>query len=258
MHIDLREKVALVTGAATGIGCGIARALAAAGAHVIVNDIDSPRGMRVVEEILSRGYQGSYMHADIADDAAVRDMASRIARQHPGLHILVNNAGIASFKGIAATEPEDWDRVMAVDLRGIYLVTRACLPLLEAAAPASVVSIASVHAQLTVGTMTAYAAAKGAVVAMIRSLAQELGPKGIRVNAVSPGFVDTPLFQSWLRAEHDPPEALARVNDIIPLGRIASVDDVGNLVTFLSSDKANSITGANYVIDGGLTTRLMH
>lgn len=137
-------------------------------------------------------------------------------------------------------------------------MTRAALPLLQAAQSASVVNIASVHAQLTVANITAYAAAKGGVVAMGRSLAQELGSFGIRVNTISPGFVLTPLLERWLDSEPDRVATLARVNGLHPLGRIGTPADIGALVTFLSSDYAQFITGANIPIDGGLSTRLMH
>ncbi|MGK7877534.1 MAG: SDR family NAD(P)-dependent oxidoreductase [Xenococcaceae cyanobacterium] len=258
MHIDLTGKVALITGAAQGIGAGTAKVMSAAGAHVVVNDIQAEKGEQIVRELRQKGFSAEFIETNISNEQDVAKMIETIRANHNALHILVNNAGFAMFKGITDTEPNDWDNVMSVDLRGIYLVTRASLPLLEAGAPASVINIASVHAQLTVANMTAYATAKGAVVTMVRSLAQELGPRGIRVNAISPGFVDTPLFRSWLDSEPDPEESLKRVTGILPIGHIASQEDIGNLVTFLSSDKAVSITGANYVIDSGLTTRLMH
>lgn len=253
LQINLTGKVALVTGGAVGIGRGIAEMLAQAGATVVVNDIDAEGGRATADAL-----RVEFIHADVSEEAAVTAMASTIDARHGALHLLVNNAGIATFRGIAETEPSDWDRLLDVDLKGVYRVTRACLSLLERSAPASVVNIASVHAQMTVSTMTAYAAAKGGVVAMTRSLAQELGPLGVRVNAVSPGFVDTPLFRRWLMTEPDQAASLARVLGIIPVGHVATAAEIGALVTFLASDLARSINGANYVVDGGLTTRLMH
>ena len=143
-------------------------------------------------------------------------------------------------------------------LLGIYLVTKTALPLLKEAENASIINIASVHATMTVANMTAYAAAKGAVLAMGRSLAQELGPFGIRVNTISPGFMDTPLLDCWLATQPDPEAAMQRVNGYHPLGRIGRPEDIGNLVTFLAGEQAGFITGANIVIDGNQTTRLMH
>ncbi|MFV8751431.1 SDR family NAD(P)-dependent oxidoreductase [Nannocystaceae bacterium ST9] len=258
LHIDLSGKRALVTGAAMGIGQGIARVLAGAGAHVIALDVQVEAGRAGVAQLQAEGLSAEFLALDLADVEAVATLGDRLAAADPRLDILINNAGVALFKGVAETEPHEWDALMAVDLRAPYLVTRACLPLLEAAQPSSVVHIASVHSVMTVATMTAYAAAKGAIAAMTRSMAQELGRKQIRVNTVSPGFVDTPLFRSWLDGEPDPERSLARVLDIIPIGRISSPQEVGELVAFLVSDLARSITGTNMMLDGGLTTRLMH
>lgn len=253
LQIDLSGKLALVTGGADGIGRGIAEVLIQAGASVLINDINAERGQSIADLL---GAQ--FFHADIADEHSLIDMAAKIRALYDDIHILVNNAGIAMFAGIADTEGDDWDRLLDVDLRGVYAVTKTFLAMLETARSASVINIASVHARMTVPTMTAYAAAKGGVVSMTRSLAQELGPRGIRVNAISPGFVQTPLFQSWLDGEPNPEVSLERVLGTIPTGYIAEVQEIGALVAFLSSDYGRSINGANYVIDGGLTTRLMH
>lgn len=258
MNVRLDGRVALVTGAGEGIGRGVALALAAAGAEVIVNDKNAETGEGTATEIRVGGGHARFVQADVSDPHAVAAMFHTIAARTPALHVLVNNAGFNLFKGIQETTLEEWDAIFKVDSTGVYLVTKAALPLLKAAGGASVVNIASVHAQLTVANITAYAAAKGAVVAMGRSLAQELGPLGIRVNTISPGFMDTPLLDRWLASEPDPAATMARVNGYHPLGRIGRPEDIGNLATFLAGDVSGFITGANIVIDGGLTTRLMH
>ncbi|MBC8160800.1 MAG: SDR family oxidoreductase [Roseiflexaceae bacterium] len=258
MQIQLANKIALVTGAGAGIGRGIALALAEAGATVLVNDQNAESAYETVAQIAGQNGQAQAIVADISDERAVKQLFEHIAGTYDGLHVLVNNAGFNLFKGIVDTTPDDWDRIFAVDLRGLYLVTRHALRLLQAAGDASIVNIASVHAQLTVANITAYAAAKGGVVAIGRSLAQELGPFGIRVNTISPGFVMTPLLERWLDAEPDRAATLARVNSYHPLGRIGTPGDIGALVTFLASPYASFITGANVPIDGGLSTRLMH
>lgn len=258
MQIQLMGNVALVTGAGAGIGAGIALALAEAGATVLVNDKDATSAQATAAQIVAQGGQAQPIVADVSDELAVKQLFDEIAQTHSALHVLVNNAGFNLFKGIADTAPAEWDQIFAVDLRGLYLVTRAALPLLQAARGASVINIASVHAQLTVANITAYAAAKGGVVAMGRSLAQELGPSGIRVNTISPGFVATPLLERWFTAEPDPQATRDRVNGYHPLGRIGTPEDIGALVTFLASNHAQFITGANIPIDGGLSTRLMH
>jgi NAD(P)-dependent dehydrogenase (short-subunit alcohol dehydrogenase family) len=258
MDIRLDNRVALVTGAGEGIGQGCALALAASGAHVIVNDINPATGQATAERIRQMGRRSLFVQADVSDPRAVQAMADAVQQEFSAVHVLLNNAGFNLFKNLEQTTPEEWDRVMSVDLRGIYLVTRALLPLLKAAQGASVVNIASVHAQATVADITAYAAAKGGVVAVGRSLAQDLGRYQIRVNTISPGFVRTPLLDRWLNAELDPQASLGRVLGFHPLGRIGTPQDIGNLVVFLASDASSFISGANLTIDGGLTARLMH
>lgn len=258
MDVRLDGRVALVTGAGEGIGRGVALALAASGAEVFVNDKNSATGEATAESLRASGAKAHFLNADVSDAHQVTTMLNSITKRTHALHILVNNAGVNLFKGIQETSPEEWNRILGVDAAGVYLVTRAALPLLKGAGGASVVNIASVHASLTVANMTAYAAAKGAVLAMGRSLAQELGPFGIRVNTVSPGFMDTPLLDSWLATEADPVATMARINGYHPLGRIGRPEDIGNLVTFLAGEQSSFINGANILIDGGLTTRLMH
>ncbi len=258
MDIQLNNRVALVTGAGEGIGHGCALALAAAGADVIVNDINAEKGRATAAEIQKMGRRSLFVQADVSSADAVQAMFETVQREFGVLHVLLNNAGFNLFKNLEQTSLEEWERVMSVDLRGIYLVTRAMLPLLKAAGGASVVNIASVHAQATVADITAYAAAKGGVVSMGRSLAQELGKYGIRVNTISPGFISTPLLDRWFTSEPDPQATLNRVVGFHPLGRIGTPQDIGNMVVFLASDYAGFVSGTNITIDGGLTARLMH
>jgi NAD(P)-dependent dehydrogenase (short-subunit alcohol dehydrogenase family) len=258
MNIDLKGKVALVTGAAMGIGRGCAECLAQAGAHVIVADRSEADGLRAVSEIIGRGGSAAFQQSDISDLADIEKLSAAVNARHGKLDVLINNAGFNLFKGIQQTSPEDFDAILDLDLRGLFFLTRAVVPLLKNAGAASVIHIASVHATATVANIAAYAAAKGGVVAVTRAMCQELGPFGIRVNSISPGFVKTPLLDRWLASESDPAAALERVNGFHPIGRIGTPADIGALVVFLSSAQAGFITGANLTIDGGLTSRLMH
>jgi NAD(P)-dependent dehydrogenase (short-subunit alcohol dehydrogenase family) len=255
---DLSDRVVLVTGAATGIGLGIAEVVGKAGATVLLNDKLSDRAERATAALQERGIRAEFHVADVTKPADVEHMMAAISKRWQRLDGLVNNAGFAQFGGVTETTPEIWDALLNVHLRAHFLVVRSALALLRAAREASVVSISSVHSLLTTPTLLAYATAKGGVTAMVRALAQELGPWGVRINAVSPGFVDTPLFRAWLEGEPDPEASMRRVLDNIPLRRIGSPEDVGNLVAFLLSERASLITGTNLVVDGGLTTQLMH
>ncbi len=258
MNVRLDGRVALVTGAGEGIGRGCALALAAAGAEVFVNDKNDVTGEDTAETIRASGGRAHFLAADVSDARAVTSMFHAVADRTHALHVLVNNAGFNLFKGIQETTLDEWNSIFNVDSAGVYLVTKAALPLLKAANGSSIINIGSVHAQMTVAYMTAYAAAKGAVVAMGRSLAQELGPFRIRVNTISPGFMDTPLLDRWLASEPDAEAAMQRVNGYHPLGRIGRPEDIGNVATFLAGEQSSFITGTNIVVDGGLTTRLMH
>jgi NAD(P)-dependent dehydrogenase (short-subunit alcohol dehydrogenase family) len=258
MKIDLSGKWALVSGAGGGIGRGCAQVLAEAGANIAINDIDPAAAEKASAAIRAIGRQSIPLAGDVGDESAVSAMFAALARTTDRLHVLINNAGFNLFKGIADTTPADWDRIMQVDLRGIYLMTRAALPMLKAAQQSAVINIASVHAHATVAHLTAYAAAKGGVVAVTRSLCQELGPFGIRVNSISPGFTNTAIMDRWLASVPDAAETMRQVNGFHPLGRIAEPEEIGYAAAFLASDYAGFITGINLTIDGGLTSRLMH
>jgi NAD(P)-dependent dehydrogenase (short-subunit alcohol dehydrogenase family) len=258
MKIDMSGKWALVTGAGSGIGRGCAEVFAQCGANVAINDIDPASAEKQAAAVRAAGRETVVIPGDVGEESAVAAMFEKLAKTTDRLHVLVNNAGFNLFKGIEQTEPADWDRIMQVDLRGIYLMTKAALPMLKSAKKSAVISIASVHAHATVPHLTAYAAAKGGVVAVTRSLCQELGPFGCRVNSISPGFVNTAIMERWLASVPDPEETMRQVNGFHPVGRIADPKEVGYLAAFLASEYAEFITGVNVTIDGGLTSRLMH
>lgn len=258
MKIDYSNQVVLVTGSSMGIGYGCVEVLGECGAQVVLNGRKETELKEAVQKLEKRGIQAEYLQGDVSVGQDIERMVSEIQKRHGKLDLLVNNAGVNLFKGIEATSMEDFDRIMGVDLRGLFQMTKQMLPLLKKGKNSSVIHISSVHADLTIPEITAYAAAKGGVVSMTRSMAQELGPLGIRVNTISPGFTQTPMLDAWLNSTPHPEETMKQVNALHPLRKVATSRDIGEAVAFLSSPFASSITGINLVVDCGLTTRLMH
>ncbi len=247
MHPPFRVdgRKALVTGGASGIGEATCRALAAAGAQVTIADIDQPRA-----EALSRELPGAgVLILDITDETAVRSAIGKIA----GLDILVNNAGIGLVGGVEQTELSDFQRLFRVNVEGMFLVTRAALPLLLKSRGA-IVNIGSVAGMVGVKKRFAYCATKGAVIAMTRQLAVDY-PGELRVNCVCPGTVDTPFVEAYLEKyhKHEKEKVRAELNQRQPVGRLGRPEEIANMVLYLCSPEAEFVTGSVLTIDGGWT-----
>jgi NAD(P)-dependent dehydrogenase (short-subunit alcohol dehydrogenase family) len=248
----LEGKSVLVTGAARGIGAAIAEAVVEAGGAVALLDID-PEGADTARR-LAEGGTAHFFPCDVRSleqvDRAVADAQDALG----GLHGLVNNAGVnAYFDAVAMTEA-DWDSVFAVDLKAAWMLARAALPTLIERRGA-IVNISSIQARLTLRGFFPYAAAKAGLEGLTRSLALEYASAGVRVNAVAPGYTDTHLVQEWLGLQDDPVATLQSVLANIPLGRMATPREIGDVVAFLLSDQASAITGATLAVDCGTGAR---
>lgn len=241
----LDGKIALITGGASGIGAATCAALAEAGAHVVVADIN----LDAAQKLAAALPQATATHMDVTSSASIQATISRLTR----LDILVNNAGIGMVGDIAKTEEEDFDRIMNVNVRSVYLVTRAALPLLLAS-HGSIVNIGSVGGYVGVKQRFAYCASKGAVLAMTRQLAVDY-PKELRVNCIAPGTVDTPFVEAYLEKYHAHEKEKIRAEVIArqPIGRLGKPEDVAQMVRYLCSPEADFINGAVLPIDGGWT-----
>ena len=249
----LLERRAVVTGAAGGIGAAIARELLAQGATV--HGIDRDVGGLGA---LAQEFSGRFIPytAELADRSATDRMLGHLDTALAGrCDILVNNAGIGRVQPFVSTEDALLDRLVAVNLTAVFRITRALLPALRASGRASVINIASELALIGQPGYTAYTATKGAVLAFSRALAVELAAEGIRVNAVCPGPVDTPMLAGEFELADDPDAARAGEIASVPLGRLGLPGDIAGVVAFLASDAAGYVTGAAWPVDGGKTAR---
>ena len=244
---DLTGRVALVTGAARGIGLEVARALAARGAQVGLLDVDAAALQAAAESV----GQGLPLTTDIRQPDAVRQAVDELTDACGGLHILVNNAGICPMTDFAAIEADEWDRVLAINLKGAFLCCQAAeAHLRQAGSTGRVINLTSVAGQMGgVSVGAHYAASKGGLIALTKSLAQRLAPDGVTVNCVAPGTTATDLTANWTDAD------LKRAQSKIPLGRLAQPSEIAETVCFLASDRAAFITGATLDVNGGLYLR---
>jgi NAD(P)-dependent dehydrogenase (short-subunit alcohol dehydrogenase family) len=248
----LAGKSILVTGAARGIGAGIAEAIVAAGGAVALLDID-PVGAETAAALADRG-DAYFVQCDVRSLAEVERAVSEAEQALGGLDGLANNAGVnAYFDAVAMTEDE-WDSVFAVDLKAAWMLAKAALPGLIARRGA-IVNISSIQARLTIRGFFPYAAAKAGLEGLTRSLALDYAPVGVRVNAVAPGYTDTRLMEEWLGLQDDAAETLRSVLASIPLGRMATPREIGEAVAFLLSEQASAITGATLAVDCGTGAR---
>ncbi|MEW2167334.1 SDR family oxidoreductase [Streptomyces sp. NPDC007084] len=247
---DLTGEVVLVTGAARGIGAAIALAAADAGARVGLLDIDADGARALAERI---GPAAAWAACDITDQNSVAPAVTALRSDLGPVTGLVNNAGKNAYGDPVAMTVDEWDEVFAVDLKGAWLMSRAVLPDMLAAERGAIVNIASMHATFTCPGMFPYAAAKSGLVGLTRSLALEVGPRGVRVNSVSPGYIETDLLAEYFSLQ--PPEVRREALDKHILGRLGTPEQVASVVAFLLSESAGFVTGADWAVDGGVSAR---
>jgi NAD(P)-dependent dehydrogenase (short-subunit alcohol dehydrogenase family) len=247
----LRGKVALVTGAASGIGYAIATLFSEEGARVAVADINDAAGQQTVVDLGGKE-DACYVHADVSNEAEVRSLVEETVGRFGTIDILVNNAAIVLFKRLVDTEAAEWDKVIATNLRSVYLCSRYTLPHMIRSGRGAIINISSARALATTPLVSSYDASKGAIVALTRSMALEYASNGIRVNCVLPGAVDTPVFRANLRADGQEEEQYRATVNHIPMGRIGQPLDIARAVLFLAGDESSYVTGAPFLVDGGL------
>src|SRR5688572_2014927 len=246
---DYTGKVALVTGAGSGIGESCAVTLARSGAKVVVADYDEDGGNRVAEAIQAENLAATFVQVDVAKPDEIEAMVTATVETYGGLHVAVNNAGIGGAQALTAEYPTDsWQQVIDVNLTGVFYCMRYEIPAMLDSGGGSIVNMASILGSVGFATSSAYVAAKHGVVGLTKTAAIEYSAQGIRVNSVGPGFINTPLVADSLDAE-----TLTALTGMHPIGRLGEPQEVADLVAFLGSDEASFCTGGYYLADGAYT-----
>ena len=250
---DVHGKVAIVTGASAGIGRATAMALAAAGAAVVVADVDDARGNEVVREITDKGGRATFVHTDVSDDAQVAAMVAATVERFGGVDLAFNNAGIeGSPAPTHECTPENWQRTLAVNLTGVWSCMRHEIPRMLERGGGAVVNCSSVAGLVGFATIPAYVASKHGVVGLTKTAALEYAETGVRVNAVCPGVIDTEMVERFTGGE---PEAEAAMVATEPVGRLGRPEEIADAVVWLLSEEASFFTGQALAVDGGFVAR---
>jgi NAD(P)-dependent dehydrogenase (short-subunit alcohol dehydrogenase family) len=233
----LAGKVCIVTGAASGIGLASAELFAAEGATVVAADLADTR-----------------YRVDVGDEAETRALADTVLSEHGRIDVLFNNAGISGVGDVEETTLELWEQVMRVNARGVFLMSRAVVPAMVAQRSGSIINMSSVLAEIGLARRVSYAASKGAVLALTKSMQVDLAPHGVRVNALVPGTIFTPFVERYLRESYaDPEEGLRSIRSRQLTGELGTVDDVSHAALYLASDESRFVMGSGLVVDGGTT-----
>lgn len=253
----LAGKTAVVTGGSVGIGRACVIRMAEEGARVAILDMLETDGKALTADLTAAGHEVAFWAVDVADEAAMKATIDAAAARFGGLHVLVNNAGISgSPKPTDQVTEAEWDRVQAVNVKGVFFGTKHAIPHLRAAKKGSIINLSSIAGLIGIGGIAPYHASKGAVRLMTKNDAITYAPEQIRVNSIHPGYIWTPMVENHLRATSDDLEAaMAAAGSAHPVGHMGEPDDIAWAVVYLASDEAKFVTGAEIVIDGGYTAR---
>jgi NAD(P)-dependent dehydrogenase (short-subunit alcohol dehydrogenase family) len=247
----LEDRVALVTGAASGIGRATAERLAAEGAAVVVSDIREEAGEEAAAAIRGGGGTASFVRLDVADEESWRQAVAFVLAEHGRLDVLVNNAGLGDLATIEETSLADWERTVAIDQTGVFLGMKSCAEALKASGHGSVVNISSIFGSSGgFGTSPAYHAAKGAVRTLTKNVALHWAAEGVRVNSIHPGFIRTPILDQARGTE-----VWDAMTASTPMGRLGEPEEIAAAVAYLAGDDASFVTGSELYVDGGYLAR---
>jgi NAD(P)-dependent dehydrogenase (short-subunit alcohol dehydrogenase family) len=250
----LQDKVCIITGAGSGIGQATARLFAAEGARVVVADVDDKGAQATVAGIRKNGGDAIAEHVDVTDEQDTVALAARVAERLARIDVLFNNAGISGVGDVLETEPDQFDRVMRVNVRGVYLTSRAVVPYMIKQGSGSIINMSSCIAEIGLARRVSYAASKGAVLSMTKSMQVDLAQHGIRVNALLPGTILTPFVERYIKESYkDPEEGYASIRKRQLTSELGRPEDVASAALYLASDESKFVMASGLVIDGGVT-----
>jgi NAD(P)-dependent dehydrogenase (short-subunit alcohol dehydrogenase family) len=248
----LENKVSIVTGAAMGIGKAIAVLFAQEGASVVVADVNPEAGKETADEILADGGKAIFVQCDVANTEQVKRMVESTLEAFGGIDVLINNAGVSIDGTVVDTPESEWDRVLGINLKGIFLCSKYAIPHIAARGGGTVVNVASVAALAGLRRGAAYNASKGGAKMLTKNMALDFAGQGIRVNCLCPGATFTPMHAAGIALADDPEAALAKKTLLRPMGRIGEADESARAALFLACDESSYMTGTEVVVDGGV------
>jgi NAD(P)-dependent dehydrogenase (short-subunit alcohol dehydrogenase family) len=250
--VNLKDRVAIVTGAASGIGRASSIAFAREGARVTVADRDERGGTETVNIILAEGHEAFFASVDVTQESEIRQMVDETVNRWGRIDILFNNAGVLLVKTIEQMSGEEWDRVMAVNVKSAFLAAKHVVPHMRRMGKGAILNTGSIGSFTGQVSTPVYSASKGAIALLTKSLALDLGRDGIRVNCLCPGITDTPMLREHLGHGEEGEARIRTRLSRVPLGKILSPEDVARAAVYLVSDESEGITGILHVVDGGL------
>jgi NAD(P)-dependent dehydrogenase (short-subunit alcohol dehydrogenase family) len=249
------ERVTVITGGSLGIGRAAARAFGREGAHVVIVDVNAEQGEAGVQEIRSAGGEAIFIGADISVEDEVRAMVDRVVNHWDRLDVLVNNAGVYIQGDAEETSAIDWNHILAVNLTGPFLCTKYAAPVMMQSGGGVIINVASEAGLVGIKGQVAYNVSKGGLIALTRSCAVDFASHGIRVNSVCPGTTNTPLVEEAVNRAEDPVEARRRLEEVRPLNRLGTPEEIAAAIVFLATDEAAYATGLIFGMDGGYTAQ---
>ncbi len=253
---NFKNKTVIVTGGGQGIGRAISRRFASEGANVVIAETDEEAGLENEKYIKELGFEAIFIKTDVSDADRVQSMVNTAFEKYKGIHILVNNAAVSGFGNIFDISIEEWNKAIAVNLSGMYYCSKFCAPIMRTQNSGNIINMASTRAFMSEADTEPYSASKGGIVALTHALAASLGKYGIRVNSISPGWIDTSSWKKTSIAKQDYLSPEDHSQHLV--GRVGIPDDIAEACLFLASDKAGFITGQNLTVDGGMTKKMIY